>query len=136
MNRSLVINFVGQLRVEVAKGIVGEPGKMKYRIKTIEVGWRNVPDVFANRGELTRRLAECALLEQAAIQADDFVTGVSQEWSHDGSDVPKVPSQQHAHEMISPKSRELTNLVRCFRFGGSNQGATRAWRLGSRRIRR
>src|SRR6266478_2532718 len=62
MNRSLVINFVGQLRIEVAKGIVGEPGKMKYRIKTIQVDWRNVPDIFANRAELTQAPCVRALL--------------------------------------------------------------------------
>ena len=67
MNRSQVINLVGQLRVEIPEGIVGESGKVKYRRETLKVGRRNVPDVFANGGELPRGLAERALLEQAAV---------------------------------------------------------------------
>ena len=67
MNRSQVINLVGQLRVEISEGVVGESGKVKYRMETLKVGRRNVPDVFANVGELPRGLAKCALLEQAAV---------------------------------------------------------------------
>jgi hypothetical protein len=49
---------------------------VKYCVETLKVGRRNVPDVFANGGELPRRLSERAGLKESAIQTDHFVTRI------------------------------------------------------------
>jgi hypothetical protein len=46
--------------------------------ESLKVGMFDVAQIFANRREFAGRLAESALLEKVAIQADNFVTSIRQ----------------------------------------------------------
>jgi hypothetical protein len=66
------------LGVEIPKRIVRESRQVNYRIETLKIARRDVADVFANGGELTWRLPKSALLEEAAVEPDDFVPRIGQ----------------------------------------------------------
>jgi hypothetical protein len=49
---------------------------VQYRVKTLQVGRRDVPDVFAKRGKLTWMRAKGALLKQTGVHTDDVVAAI------------------------------------------------------------
>src|ERR1700730_15519819 len=96
----MMIDVVGQIRVEIAQRIIGKPGQVNHRIKTLEVGSFHIPQILANRGKLSRRLPKRALLEEIAVESDDLVPGPRQKGFHDRSDVALMSCDQYPHSTI------------------------------------
>ena len=90
MHRPAMIDLIGQVGVEVAKGVVGERGQMQHRVEAVQVGSSDVADVLTHSGDVRGFFAEQAVMKKAAVQPDDLVTFALKHGNHDSADVPIV----------------------------------------------
>jgi hypothetical protein len=75
-----VVNFVGQGRVEVAQGVVGQPGQVNDGLKAFQIGRFDISNVFFNinnalGGQVT---AEGGIALEVGVYTGDVMPGFQQ----------------------------------------------------------
>jgi hypothetical protein len=82
-----VVDLVGASRVEVAEGIVRDPGEVYDRVESLQIRGRHITDVLTQCGNRVGVVAEDALREKATVQTDDLVPGLLKQRHEDRPDI-------------------------------------------------
>jgi hypothetical protein len=98
-----MVDVIGKLRPEVAKGIIGESREMQHTIKTDEIVDFDVPRVLMDGRYLVdfTTVCEYALRVQTTVQTDHLVASSNQHWRQHGPDVTQMSCHQNAHLVYS-----------------------------------
>ncbi len=97
----MLIDVVGDLLVDVAERVVGKSAQVHHGVESGEVCGCDVPQIDVERGYLIGRRDEVALIVEAGVEADYFVSGVSQNRDHLHADVPPMSRHQYFHALPS-----------------------------------
>jgi hypothetical protein len=66
----MMVHLVRQIRIQVAKGIVGERGKVNNRVEAQEGGGLDIPEILLDGRYILLQLSERAFLIKIGIQTD------------------------------------------------------------------
>jgi hypothetical protein len=67
-------------------------------VESFEVRRTNIANIEGQTGHRLRLRPELAFGEQSGIEPDDVVSGGSEEWHQNGSDIAVVSGDKHAHD--------------------------------------
>lgn len=95
--RTMEIDVVGQLGVEVAERVVRQRPEMDDGIEALEVGPLDFAQIAPADVVVRFRRAEAAGLEEAGVEPDDLVTGLLEERYQHGADVTVMSGDENAH---------------------------------------
>src|SRR5215470_8075901 len=93
----MVVDVVGQVRVQVSQWIVGQSRQVEHRLTTLQIRYCNVAQILTDGGELPGSLPERALFKKIAVQSDDFVPSVRQQRRHHRADISLMTRNQYPH---------------------------------------
>src|ERR1700683_2509374 len=103
-----MIDFVGQLRVDIAQRIVGERGKMADRFEAFQVATFDIANILNDAVGLRQRPFEKAVDEKIGIEADNFVASFLKNRNQQHSDVAMMTGYQDSHSISRTMRATLT----------------------------
>ena len=103
-HRSLEIDRVGRVGMEIPERIVREAREMEDRVEPHQVRRLDLADILQDGGHHRHVAAgrEGTPLVEIRVETDDLVTGRTQHRREDGSDIAPMPGYENAHGLIAP----------------------------------
>src|SRR5262245_11422535 len=81
---------------------------MHHRVKSLQVRFREITDIFTHLRYIRGRIPELTACKQVGIQADHVMAGGTQEGARNSADITFMAGQQYSHttllECLSPFS--------------------------------
>ena len=102
LHRRKAADFPGQLRIEIAAGIVGDARQMDDRIDAGQIDFIGVAYVALDDGEIRMRLEEIA--EPHDVECDDLVAGLEQLGNENAALVAARASHKNLHLLTAPRN--------------------------------
>jgi hypothetical protein len=92
-DRGAMVNIVGEFRIEITEGIVGEGAQVDNRIKPFEIGFREIAKILSQLSYIRIGIPEIATCEEVRVQSHHIVSRGLQNWACYGADVAFVTGQ-------------------------------------------
>jgi hypothetical protein len=101
LHRSPPVDVVGQLRIQVAQGVVGQRRQVAYGVDPLQVGHLDVAQVLDDLGHRSdgALVTEGAPSVQVGVIADHLVSFPQQQPCQHHADVAPMAGHQHTHQI-------------------------------------
>jgi len=100
-HRSVIIDVISQIGVQVAERIVGQAGEMQHGVEAFQLIRLDIPNILSDCGHFDDTVTVRAPLIKIAVEPHDFVTMLQQHRRQYGSDVSQMARDQCFHAFHS-----------------------------------
>ena len=101
VNRALVVDIVGDVRLKLTEWIVGKLRHVNDRIEALEIFAGDIPNVAnESRGDVCSRMIETALTIETGIESRDLVSFLEKQRSDEGTKVSFGSGDENFHAIV------------------------------------